>query len=75
VLNPFFLYWTNTIEIVSSLGGSILGSKSKKSGQRIRMLEISWVASGVIVLVILQFGLKTIYKVGWFDFLVGRGNH
>lgn len=52
-----------------------MGSKSKKSGQRIRMLEISWVASGVIVLVILQFGLETIYKVGWIDFLVGRGNH
>jgi small-conductance mechanosensitive channel len=47
----------------------MLGSESKKSGPRIRMLEISWVASRVIVLVILQFGLETIYKVGWFEFL------
>ena len=47
----------------------MLGSESKKMGSRIRMLEISWVASRVIVLVILQFGLETIYKVGWFEFL------
>ncbi len=39
------------------------------------MLEISWVASEVIVLMILQFWLETINKVGWFDFLIGRGNH
>ena len=47
----------------------MLGSEYKKSGLRISMLEISWVASRVIVLVILQFGLETIYKVGWFEFL------
>ncbi|MGD2201195.1 MAG: mechanosensitive ion channel [Candidatus Bathyarchaeota archaeon] len=33
------------------------------------MLEISWVASRVILLVILQFGLETIYKIGWFEVL------
>ena len=47
----------------------MLGSESKKIGLGIRMLEISWVASRVIVLVILQFGLETIYKVGWLEFL------
>jgi len=47
----------------------MLGSEYKKSGLRISMLEISWVASRVIVLVILQFGLETLYKVGWFEFL------
>ncbi|NIN53768.1 MAG: hypothetical protein GTO23_11565, partial [Nitrososphaeria archaeon] len=32
-------------------------------------MEISWVASRIIVLVILQFGLETMYKVGWFEAL------
>jgi hypothetical protein len=43
-----------------------MGSKSKTQN---RILEISWVISRIIILLIIQLGIDAFYKVGWFQVL------
>lgn len=45
-----------------------MGSDSKNKSPRIKILEFSWVASRIAILVILQFGLETTFKLGWLEF-------
>ena len=43
-----------------------MGSKSQTKN---RILEISWITSRIIILLIVQLGIDAFYKIGWFQVL------